>query len=419
MSRFCRSMRKRLNCYRKYGADNYSAPSFAAVRKAHAPDGIRQPMKRERDQNKNISVSGAFRVMVTGFIVMLLAALLCAAYFSVKMRQVSEADTGTYDTYDRHYVFITDNAEQKFWNEVYAAVKEEGEKSNAYVERLGENMNVNYQTEDLLRIAINSSVDGIIFCGEDNEETVERINEAVSRGIVVVSLRQDIENSDRQCFVGVNSYDLGLEYGKQILEIVDSEQMQEIESGVAEDGGVRTKERRGYPKICILADDSMPDSKQNLITFAIQDSFSEARPEEENLPDIEVRKIDTSDAFSAEETIRDIFIDSGNLPDIMVCLNSVYTECTYQAAVDYNRVGDVKILGYYTTDAILDAVEKQIIYSTVQVDTQEIGSQCMKALTEYYESGYTSSYIPISTRVIGREEAKELLRESEVENDDD
>lgn len=376
-------------------------------------------MKKNSVQNKNISTNGAFRVILTGFIIMLSAALLCAVYFSIIMKQVSEVDAGTYETFDRHYVFIADDAEQKFWNEVYESVKKEGERSNAYVERLGENLNVNYQAEDLLRIAINSSVDGIIFCGEDNEETVERINEAVEKDIVVVSLRQDIENSERQCFVGVNSYDLGLEYGKQILEIVDSEQMQEIKIDISEDGSVSAKEQRGYPKICILADDSMPDSKQNLITFAIQDSFSEAGAEEEKLPDIEVRKIDTSEAFSAEEAIRDIFIDSENLPDIMVCLNSVYTECTYQAAVDYNRVGEVKILGYYTTDAILDAVEKQIIYSTMQVDTEEIGRQCMKALTEYYESGYTSSYIPISTRVIGTEEARELLREAEVENGGD
>lgn len=356
--------------------------------------------------------------MLTGFIVMLATALSCAVYFSIKMKEVTEADTRFYENYDRHYVFITDNAEQEFWDEVYTAALQEGERSSAYVERLGENLNVNYRVEDLLRIANNSSVDGIIFCGEDNEKTVQLINEAVHKGIAVVSLRQDIENSERQCFVGVNSYDLGLEYGKQILELVQNEQAQEMRLGISEDGTVQAAEQTGLPeplKICILADDSMSDSKQNLITFAIRDSFSEAFPGEENLPDIEVRKIDTSEAFSAEETIRDIFIDSENLPDIMVCLNSVYTECTYQAAVDYNRVGEVKILGYYATEAILDAVDKQIIYSTVQVDTGEIGSQCIKALTEYYESGYTSSYIPISTQVIGKEEAKARLEEMEAE----
>ena len=361
--------------------------------------------------------------MLTGFVVMLSVALSCAVYFSLKMKEVSRSDTRSYETYDRHYVFITDNAEQEFWDEVYAAAAAEGKKSNAYVERLGQNLNVNYGTEDLLRIANNSSVDGIIFCGEDNEETVERINEAVRRGIAVISLRQDIEGSDRQCFVGVNSYDLGLEYGEQILELVRQEQAPETETGVSEDGTVREEGKTDLlkpPRICILADDNMSESKQNLITFAIRDSFSEAFPGEENLPDIEVRKIDTSEAFSAEETIRDIFIDSENLPDIMVCLNSVYTECTYQAAVDYNLVGEVKILGYYMSDAILEAIEKQIIYSTMQVDTEEIGRQCIYALTEYYETGYTSSYIPISTQVIGREEARALRqREEETEVTED
>ncbi len=354
-------------------------------------------MKEKNVKNKNSSANRAFRIMLTGFVVMLSVALFCAVYFSVKMKQVSEADVRTYEIYDMHYAFIADDAEKEFWNEVYAAAAEEGEKENVYVERLGENLNVNYQTEDLLRIANNSSVDGIIFCGEDNEGTVELINEAVRRGIAVVSLRQDIEDSERQCFVGVNSYDLGLEYGKQIVELAKQEGMQN-------------------PRICILADNTMSESKQNLITFAIRDCFSEVWQEEENLPEMEIRKIDTSDAFSAEETIRDIFMDSQNLPDIMVCLNSVYTQCTYQAAVDYNRVGEVKILGYYSTDAILDAVEKGIIYSTVQIDTQEMGSQCIRALTEYHESGYTSSYVPISTQVIGSAEARKLLQEAEVED---
>lgn len=375
-------------------------------------------MKNKPVQNKNISANRAFRIMLTGFIIMFSISLFCAGYFSVKMKQVSEADTRTYEIYDRHYVFIADNAEREFWNEVYAAAAEEGEKENVYVERLGENLNVNYQTEDLLRIANNSSVDGIIFCGEDNEETVKLINQAVRKGIAVVSLRQDIEDSDRQCFVGVNSYDLGLEYGKQILELMEAEQMQTAAIVLDETLILElTEAEQMQPlKICILADNTMSESKQNLITFAIRDCLSEAEMGEENLPEIEIRRIDTSDAFSAEEAIRDIFIDSQNLPDIMVCLNSVYTQCTYQAAVDYNQVGEVKILGYYSTEAILDAVEKQIIYSTVQIDTEEMGSQCIRTLTEYNESGYTSSYVPISTRVIGREEARRLLQEAEVED---
>ncbi len=171
-----------------------------------------------------------------------------------------------------------------------------------------------------------------------------------------------------------------------------------------------TLEEIQNPKIYILVEDIATESMQNLITLAIRDSISGVT--EEALPEIELIGIDTSDAFSAEERIRDIFIDVQNLPDIMVCLNSIYTQCTYQAAVDYNRVGDVKILGYYSTDTILDAIEKQIIYSTVEVDTEEMGVQSVRALAEYEETGYASSYIPIKTWVIDRRGAEELLREA-------
>ena len=78
-------------------------------------------MKKETIPGKNISANRAFRIMLTGFVVMLSAAVSCAVYFSTKMKTVSEADKGTYEMYDRHYVFITDTAEQEFWDEVYAA----------------------------------------------------------------------------------------------------------------------------------------------------------------------------------------------------------------------------------------------------------------------------------------------------------
>ncbi len=349
-------------------------------------------MKKDRKQTtENHSEKGAFTVVLAGFFVMVGAALACSACFIIMMRRVSVAENAEYAEYEKHYIFITDNTEREFWDEVYAAAEHEGEKNSIYVERLADNLSAEYSTKDLLRMAVNSSVDGIIFCGQDDEETVDLINRAAEKGIAVACLRRDIDDSERQCFVGVNSYDLGLEYGKQIQEIMNLEEIQN-------------------PKICILVDDIATESMQNLITLAIRDSISEVT--EEALPEIELIGIDTSDAFSAEERIRDIFIDVQNLPDIMVCLNSIYTQCTYQAAVDYNRVGDVKILGYYSTDTILDAIEKQIIYSTVEVDTEEMGVQSVRALAEYEETGYASSYIPIKTWVIDRRGAEELLQEA-------
>ena len=65
---------------------------------------------------------------------------------------------------------------------------------------------------------IRASVDGIIVTGDDEEETVELIDEAVDAGIPVVTILSDCIESRRQCFVGSNNYNIGQEYGRQILK---------------------------------------------------------------------------------------------------------------------------------------------------------------------------------------------------------
>lgn len=365
------------------------------------------------ETTKNISNKGAFRVMLAGLLVMLGVALLCGAYFLLMMHRVSPADDSVYNVYSSHYAFITDDTERELWDEVYGAAQKEAETKNIYVERVGDNLNKDYSTKDLLRVAVNSSVDGIIYCGQDDEETVDLINQAAQKGIAVVCLRRDIDDSARQCFVGVNSYDLGLEYGKLIQELISLGQLNYdgfVYNELEQSWTVANSEHGYRPQIYILVDNIAAESMQNLITLAIRDSFSKSPRAE--LSEIELIKIDTEDTFSAEETIRDIFIDKQNLPDIIVCLNSIYTQSTYQAAVDHNRVGDVKILGYYSTDEILDAIEKQIIYATVEVDTEEMGIQSVRALAEYEETGYTSSYIPIRTWVVRRQDAEKILQEA-------
>ena len=93
-------------------------------------------------------------------------------------------------------------------------------------------------------------------------------------------------------------------------------------------------------------------------------------------------------------------LDEENLPDILICLNAVDTRCAYQAAVDYNKVGIVEILGYYDSEAILTAVDKRIIYSTISVDGVQMGIQCIEALKEYEETGYVNGYLPVNTKLI-------------------
>lgn len=317
----------------------------------------------------------------------LLFILICLLFLWCKFSEMTGNDVGTYDIYNRHYVMITGGEDSDFWDQVYESALEEGKQRGVYVERFGADLAVRYDRNELLKLAIQASVDGIIVPGDEDEKTVALLDEAVDGGIPIVTVLRDSTGSRRQCFVGTNSYNLGQEYGRQILELLGE---------------------KDSAKILVLVDESRMDTSQNLILLGIRETL-ERELGEGHFVDVETAPVDNTRSFSSEESIRDIFLSAEELPDILVCLNEVYTRCAYQAAVDYNKVGTVQMLGFYDSDTILEAVSKNIIYSTVALDTQQMGKLCVQALDEYVETGYTNGYMAVDTRLIKAKEAEKLL----------
>ena len=64
-------------------------------------------------------------------------------------------------TYDRHYVMITGAEDSGLWDAVYESAKAEGEKRGIYVERFGDQLAVQYDRCQLVKMAVQASVDGI------------------------------------------------------------------------------------------------------------------------------------------------------------------------------------------------------------------------------------------------------------------
>ena len=125
--------------------------------------------------------------------------------------------------------------------------------------------------------------------------------------------------------------------------------------------------------------------------------------------------MDNSNVFSAEEAIRELVVTTPSSvadantppqlgktygPDILICLNATNTICAYQAVVDHNKVGEIQILGYYDSEEILTAVEKQIIQATVAVDANRVGAECVDTLMEYLQFSRTSDFTPVDLSVI-------------------
>lgn len=321
--------------------------------------------------------------------------LLCCIwiYFQKSLEQVDLPENGKNTVYKKHYMLIANEKDSVLWNSIYESARAEAAEADAYLEVLSLDNNEGYSQQDCLRIAIASQVDGIILMPDGSDEVREVIKDAAAADIPVITVLEDDSGSQRISFVGLNSYQMGDAYVEQVLHFLDQPSV----------------------RIMVLVDSLSKNSAKNLIYSQIVKSL-----EQKKQPDQEVQldayTIESTSDFDSEEAIRDIFVNSDELPDIMICMDEVVTECVYQAMIDYNKVGDANIIGYYYSNQILDAVERGTIAATVALDTEEIGEYCIDALEEYRQLGHTSDYYSVGLNVITPENVLTFMESEEEEN---
>ena len=323
--------------------------------------------------------------------------LLGIVFFYIRIRYTQNIVTSSdYNTYDNYYVIITGNRDTDYWKSIYAGARAEAEQHSVNVEMMGEGLDRNLTKEDYLRIAISSSADGIIIEGDDNPEIQELLIQADAAGIPVVTVSEDSPNSGRKSFIGISSNNLGKEFGNQIVEYANGSDADSL-------------------NVMVLIDKGMTESNQTVIMTAIRESLVEnGLSDKINLES----KIVSSDVdYAAEEEIRDIFVGKGEIPDIMVCLSEQNTLCALQTVVDHNKVGQVEIFGYYMSDTISTAIKKNIIRSSIVVDTEQLGMNAVKAIDEYKDTGYVSEIYLIDTKLANSDNITSFEQQGGDEND--
>ncbi|MCD8103824.1 MAG: substrate-binding domain-containing protein [Lachnospiraceae bacterium] len=318
------------------------------------------------------------------FCVLLLS--LTWAYFRNSLDSLDLPDTSISETYDRHYVLIPDEENPVLWQAIYESAYEEASENSAYLELLSQDTGSAYSTADYLRILIASCVDGIILKPDGTDEVRELINDAVAENIPVVTVLEDDSDSERISYVGPNSYQLADTYTELALSRLDGA-----------DG-----------EIMILLDAESVNPVQTLAAAQLTRYIEQQKAEGQDVS-VSLYYLENSTDFDYEEGIRDLFVNHSPLPDVLICMEEVLTECVYQALIDYNEVGSTDIIGFYYSDQILDAIEKGIIPATLVVGMDEVGSYCIDALNEYHALGHTSSYYNVSLSLITRENVTDYL----------
>ena len=204
---------------------------------------------------------------------------------------------------------------------------------------------------DYMNMSIAAKADGIILQYNGESGLEKAIDTAVENGIPVVTVMSDAVHSRRQSFVGVSDYQLGMAYGEFVSSYVDED----------------------TEKILILQKRDIDDMNESQIYTQISNAVQAASGK--NDIRIKGRNLLSTGTFETEEAVTDIFQQKRNIPDILVCMDEETTECARQAVLDFNLAGKVKIIGYYTSEDILAAVEKGVISVTCDVDTTPIISK--------------------------------------------
>ncbi len=340
-----------------------------------------------KSENKN-----TLRVIILFVVLMAVISVFIIVYFTQQTRQLA-LDTDPGEGYEHHYAYICDDRDDNMYNTIYEEAVNASYGRGDYIEFMGKNLTEDYDSSELLKIAVYAGMDGIIFQADESQKTKELINWADSMGVPVITMGRDNATSLRKSFVGFAYYELGKTFGEQILK---------------NDPGKESD-------VLVLTSPDANNTSQNITFQGIVDTLNKA----EVLDRITLRTLAVSDtsAFEAEETISSL-IRGSELPDVIVALSEVNTTCVCQALVDYNHVGDVQVYGFYTNDTILSSVEKNVITATVTVDTKQMGRYCVEALSEYDAYGYVNEYMPADIYVINSENVQDYTasgREGEIE----
>ncbi len=322
-------------------------------------------------------------------LVLFLATVAGLFYYREMIRKLGEVREEVFNEYPRLYAYIADDPDSQLSNRIYKEISEYAVEHDCYVEMTGQNLSTSYSKADRMNIAISSKVDGIILEGDDSEETARLVDKATANGIPVVTVLTDCQTSSRKSFVGLNNYSLGSEYGDQLAAIGE--------------------EQKKYPLTALILLDRDDGNADDIIHAAIQQavvgrsvSFTSAI-------------VDTSSPFTSEESIMNIIDGIDKMPDVIICLNDRTTESAIQCVVEKNLVGKTTILGYYSSDTILKAIDRGSVYATFTIETKTVARQCVNALNEYNNTGFVSEYNPANYIMINRDNVADYEPEDKDE----
>lgn len=283
-----------------------------------------------------------------------------------------------------HFAMIYKEIGDPSWIYIKKGVEKAAKEFNVAVEFNGSSSFNDDEMFKYLDIAIASKVDGIVTYVWDEEQTTSLIDRAVTGGIPLVTIGTDAKNSSRHAFVGINTYDLGLQLGRMAIAATGGTGQAVLLSSNHENGEIM---------------------ESNLL-LGIWDGVKQ-------YPDIRISTIGYKNAefLGIEDAMNQLLKEDSEFSTI-ICTSERDTAIVAERLVDLNKVG-YHIIGNGTSIELLRYIEKGVVFGTVTGDLEQMGYEAIRALVDLKEQGRTSAYFTVDTFVITKENVDKYLESGE------
>jgi ribose transport system substrate-binding protein len=339
-------------------------------------------MKVNFQAGLNRDLTGGFMKRYLKILLVVLIIWLCMGFvgYSYNLNNIQIRLVGSQDNRDSkplkyHFMVITQDIGDTFWQSVKAGAEKAGVNYDAAIEFNGSKIQDEEEELDYLNIAIASHVDGIVVYVTDENKFTPLINKAVSQGIHVVTIESDDKGSDRAAYVGPNSYTAGYDEGNLVTE---------ASSGVSNVAMIIGGNYAGGN-----------GAKDSLLA-----GFNDSIHGHNNIT-LKTVQVSDSGYFGAETIIRNILNEYPTV-NTVVCTGSDDTLEIVQVLIDLNRESDITVIGYNNTPQIRGYIKNNVMFGSVYEDPAKTGYKSIEALVQCLDGQKIPSFIDTGVYTITR-----------------
>lgn len=292
----------------------------------------------------------AQKLMITSAFLVVLIVVNAVVYYALHAKSSQPRATEA----KAHYIVIGKNTEEPFWALLRQGVEAAADNLGIDVEFLAPNENSAYYEEQMLRLAINARVDGIITHVADEEIFRTLIDKAAGEGIPVVTLYNDAFFSKRIAHIGIDNYQRGWLTGKAVVDSIGESGSVVLIIGATE----------GYKY----------DSDQYEFIKGLNNYLT---PFQRML--IVKEQYSYSSFISADAITRNLF-NYYNAISAIVVTNAADALGAAECLVSLGKVGETRLICADENTKVLERIKEGVITAAITVDAFEMGVKCIDLL---------------------------------------